>query len=198
MLHSPLLAVLLKGHLWIERSLEATLRFRLAHPDKVLTTRLQFEAKLRWCHALGAIDEATYSSLASINSLRNRVAHRVDFSPEASDVAAVVGTLPANSLTIYEIMMEDSESIKIDDPTIRSLVACIHSLLIILEYAQMVHAWESEHNNAIITHGIIRAIHERLGKSSEEAERLANDSNPVPPRPDPRTIWADYVPEPLS
>lgn len=73
------LSVLVKGHLWVERCLNRAIELRADDPSALGTDRLTFAVKLRIAQAFGAVTPEHASVIASLNAIRNRAAHRVDY-----------------------------------------------------------------------------------------------------------------------
>jgi|SRR6185369_5562304 len=95
--------MLLKGHLILEQCLNEFLRFYIPDGTDLERLNLTFARKLDLLHALGyRLPGATASDgahIREINRIRNKLAHRLDFSDYHADLkrwaCAVVGYTPA-------------------------------------------------------------------------------------------------------
>ena len=76
---APELSVVLRGHLLIERVVEALIAQRMKHPDRFFRNhRVTFEMKADLASALGALPDAHLSAAKALNNIRNAYAHRED------------------------------------------------------------------------------------------------------------------------
>ncbi len=71
------LSPILKGHLFIERVLEALISNNVQHPEALFKKhRLSFEVKVDFARSLGLLPENYVSAFKSINNVRNKYAHK--------------------------------------------------------------------------------------------------------------------------
>jgi len=76
---SPELSSVLRGHLLIERTIEALIAKNLARPEKLMDRhRITFEMKVDLADALGILPSAYVGAAKALNGIRNRYAHRED------------------------------------------------------------------------------------------------------------------------
>lgn len=87
------LSVLVKGHLWVERCLNRAIELRADEPTALGTDRLTFALKLRIAQAFGAVTPEHASVIATLNAIRNRAAHRVDYDLVDDELDALVTAL---------------------------------------------------------------------------------------------------------
>lgn len=74
---APELSVVLRGHLLIERVIEALIAQRMKHPDRFFQNhRVAFEMKVDLASALGVLPDAHVSAAKALNNIRNAYAHR--------------------------------------------------------------------------------------------------------------------------
>lgn len=94
-LHSTedILAFIIRGHLYCEASLVELLRQSFKNPDAVNIDRLTFSLKVNLCSALGSLTPDLRSGLLQLNSLRNKIAHNLEYEVQESDQVDLINTL---------------------------------------------------------------------------------------------------------
>jgi len=76
---APELSKILRGHLLVERTLEALISKKLAKPKKFFENhRVTFEMKVDLADALGVLPPSHVSAAKALNNIRNAYAHRED------------------------------------------------------------------------------------------------------------------------
>lgn len=76
---SPELTSILRGHLLIERTIEALIAKKLTKPKKLFDNhRVTFEMKVDLADAMGVLPPAHVSAAKALNNIRNAYAHRED------------------------------------------------------------------------------------------------------------------------
>lgn len=76
---SPELSSILRGHLLIERTIEALIAKKLAKPKKLFDNhRVTFEMKVDLADAMGVLPPAYVGAAKALNGIRNAYAHRED------------------------------------------------------------------------------------------------------------------------
>lgn len=76
---APELSAVLRGHMLIERVIEALIAGRMKHPSHLLDRhRLTFELKVDLASALGVIPDTLLGAAKALNNIRNAYAHRED------------------------------------------------------------------------------------------------------------------------
>lgn len=73
------LSPILRGHIFIEKILEAHISKSLHFPKALFSKNRSFDLKLDLARAMGLLDEKYYSSFKSLNSIRNNYAHRATY-----------------------------------------------------------------------------------------------------------------------
>ena len=74
---APELSVVLRGHLLIERVVEALISQKMKHPNRFFNNqRISFEMKLDLASALDVLPETHLSAAKALNNIRNSYAHR--------------------------------------------------------------------------------------------------------------------------
>ncbi|MET3657810.1 hypothetical protein [Sporosarcina psychrophila] len=87
------LQVILRGHLYIEREITGMLRIILEYPDEILSDRFMFMNKVNLAVALGIIKKEDKSVLNKVNSLRNKLAHKLNYSCNEKDYSGLSDSL---------------------------------------------------------------------------------------------------------
>ena len=76
---APELSKILRGHLLIERTVEALIARKLEKPKKLFDYhRITFEMKVDLADALGVLPPSHVSAAKALNNIRNAYAHRED------------------------------------------------------------------------------------------------------------------------
>lgn len=80
--------ILLKGHLLMEEAITDLLRCHMEYPSQFKDLRLSFEQKTRLllCFERSHITDNDRSSILKVNSIRNKLAHKVDFTDYHDDL----------------------------------------------------------------------------------------------------------------
>jgi len=80
-LDAPELSVVLRGHMLIERVIEALISEKMTSPEKFFgNQRVSFEMKCDLATSLGVIPDAHFGAAKALNNIRNAYAHREDHS----------------------------------------------------------------------------------------------------------------------
>lgn len=82
---SPLLELVVRIHLYIENHLFKLISKNLEKPS-ILENKISFRTLVDIGEAMGTIQSDMASVLRSLNSIRNKYAHRIQFEPEDTDV----------------------------------------------------------------------------------------------------------------
>ena len=85
--------VIVRGHLYCESALAQLLRTNLKHPEEMPIDRLEFQAKVNLCSALGLTDVVLKPGLCQLATLRNKYVHRLDYEATAKDQADLVNSI---------------------------------------------------------------------------------------------------------
>lgn len=80
------LGFVVRTHLYIEAALIQLIESALENPSEIDLDRLRFPSKVDLGIALGCLSGEARSGILSLNTLRNRVAHRLDYEVSQSDV----------------------------------------------------------------------------------------------------------------
>lgn len=71
--------VVIKGHLLIEQELAKLIELHLQAPSEAKNIHKKFAAKLELAAAIGALSKEERSTLSKFNSIRNSIAHNINF-----------------------------------------------------------------------------------------------------------------------
>lgn len=75
-----LFSVIIKGHLYCESVLSHLIEEVLPYPEHLNIARLDYQAKVNLCCALGVVPERYKTSLTHLGKLRNKFSHNLNFS----------------------------------------------------------------------------------------------------------------------
>jgi hypothetical protein len=81
------IGVVIRGHLYIERSVEACIDAYLPHPVPYANPILTCDVKIILAQCIGILSVAECSVLKAINALRNKIAHEDHYEPTPQDVS---------------------------------------------------------------------------------------------------------------
>ncbi|MFE5759818.1 hypothetical protein ACFQ7I_40025 [Streptomyces massasporeus] len=104
---SPL-ELVIRAHLWIESRMIELLGDLVPFPDRIDFDRFTFPQKVALVAAHGALDKADVPAYLKLNSMRNKLAHRLDAALTAEDEAALINCLSAD---LREVSMVDEPEI---------------------------------------------------------------------------------------
>lgn len=78
---------ILKGHIFIEKVLEALISNHLKNPEAFFKNRRTFELKIDLAKAMGLINDKYVSAFKAINNVRNNYAHVHDYQVSIEDLS---------------------------------------------------------------------------------------------------------------
>jgi hypothetical protein len=86
--------MVIRVHLYFEQLLGWGLEQHLQHPETLLSGQgLRYNQKVRFCYALGLIDDECLAFLRALGTLRNQFGHKLGKVLTDADVASLVGPL---------------------------------------------------------------------------------------------------------
>ena len=85
--------VVVRGHLYCESALAEVLRKHLQRPEEIQIDRLEFQAKVNLCSALGALALELKPGLTQLGKLRNKYVHQLDYKATENDQTDLVNSL---------------------------------------------------------------------------------------------------------
>lgn len=100
------ISTILRGHLYIENTLDEMLKIELKRPDLIDLSNVNFSVKPRLCAALGIIDQRTANLCIKINKVRNSLAHHLD---NNLDISVLEDLLTEYHPTLRENFIADVE-----------------------------------------------------------------------------------------
>lgn len=83
------LSPILRGHIFIEKILEALIAKSLPHPKALFSRNRSFDLKLDLAKAMGLLGEKHYSSFRALNNIRNNYAHRANYKISLEEISAL-------------------------------------------------------------------------------------------------------------
>lgn len=94
------LAIVLKSHLFIEKTTEDILTYSLEYPNKSIDDRKSFSYKVNLLEALGYDRKNMISRLRAINDIRNEYAHNLEYKISKEDIKPLVKNLSINNKSL--------------------------------------------------------------------------------------------------
>ena len=86
--------VLIRGHLYCEAALADLLRQNLKFPEELNIDRLDYQAKVNLCAALGLFGAfALKPGMSKLGSLRNRFVHQLEYKATEQDLTDLLNTV---------------------------------------------------------------------------------------------------------
>ena len=80
------LTPILKGHLFIEKTLEAAISKKLSKPSGFFNKRRTFELKLDLANSMGLLDHNLFSAIKAANNIRNNYSHKDNYSVSIAEL----------------------------------------------------------------------------------------------------------------
>ena len=80
----------MRGHLAIEYFINTIFNLKLVRGKKDLTEGLSFDKKLKLVNSIGLINSDVFSSIKTLNTLRNKIAHQFDYRISEEDLMVVI------------------------------------------------------------------------------------------------------------
>jgi hypothetical protein len=118
---------LTRGHLFCESALARILTKAVKRPDALDVDRLDYQAKVNLCNALGLIPESLVPGLVKLGKFRNRFVHQLDYIATVQDQSDFINTLRSTCGEPAEYYL----SRRIDFPN--GIRRCILILFLLLE-----------------------------------------------------------------
>ncbi|MEU6509156.1 hypothetical protein [Streptomyces sp. NPDC046942] len=105
---SPL-ELVIRAHLWIESRMIELLCDLVPYPDRIDFDRFTFPQKVALVAAHGALEQEDVPAYLKLNSMRNKVAHRLEAALSAEDEAALINCL---SPKLRHVSMVDEPGVR--------------------------------------------------------------------------------------
>jgi hypothetical protein len=127
---------LIQAHLYFDHVLTAMLVEALMNADAINASRMGFAQKAQLINAMGLLPQELISPIEFINSLRNKIAHQLDFSISEQDIKDLANCVPRD----LRDTMVDFEGLSAAEP-----LGLHHLLVVVLlnvEVARQRHAYQ--------------------------------------------------------
>ncbi|WHM32975.1 hypothetical protein OH540_24205 [Streptomyces sp. BPPL-273] len=165
---SPL-ELVMRGHLWIESRLIDLLHDIVPFPDRIDFDRFTFPQKVALVAAHGGLEGDDVAAYLKLNSMRNKVAHRLDAALSSEDEVALINCLSA-SLRHSSMVDDPSVSSKSWPYSLRHIMA---AMIIRLEHRHKELLRAREDQRALMAE-VRRVTHElRTEREQREVARSA-------------------------
>lgn len=165
------LVVLIKAHLWVERSLNEILEAKLEAPEALKVEGMQFGNKVNLLAALGLLAERWAAPIRRLNTMRNHAAHRLDWDLTDDEAEALIRDIERDA--------DVRPATTVNARLVRALVY----VLGYLEGQRRIVVHVAEHEDVLAANRYLRAHYQRLGQSQEQSILNAELLAPRPPIP---------------
>jgi hypothetical protein len=128
-----MLALVIRGHIYLEHVLIQTLSEEMARPDEMEMRRLSFPSKLDLGIAMGLIDGTWRPAVNRINEMRNKMAHRLEYNFEDRDKLELWRMMPKYA---QDICFDEKEDWSEADAQKLEWVKIISAVVIMLEVSR--------------------------------------------------------------
>ncbi len=98
--------VVIQAHLYLDHVITATLIDALVRPDAIEPRKLAFSQKLDLVHAMGLLPSPMIHAIRYVNTLRNSIAHRLDFEVTPAEREKLRSVCPPMVRQILEESLE--------------------------------------------------------------------------------------------
>ncbi len=109
---------ILKAHLFIERLVDSLIEEKLDKPESFLKNQVSFNLKVDLAHSLGVLTDRLVSSIKSLNSIRNKYAHNLDYQVSFDEL----NSLKLNWAEVQNETFDAAKTKGIEDAT---MIACL-------------------------------------------------------------------------
>lgn len=159
------LVMVIKAHLWLERSLNRMLEAEMKRPEALRSVRLQFSQKLNLVEALGVLPPDRAAVFRELNKVRNSAAHRVEWTLTEDDMQQIIDS-------VRSIGWEPSSG---DARGLQGLLDAFTFLLGYLDTWADVREWGATNADAIATRRYLLEHFQSKGHTVDEAVLLTNE-----------------------
>jgi hypothetical protein len=181
------LSIVLRGHLYVEGTLNTILEIVMARPDAMKIDRLGFRQKLDLVDAFGLLGPDLVTPLRELNRLRNRLAHNLDGEPTPEEISDLItgtrGPVRESYQAVVALGPPHDGTSNPAGPTLDLLRTWFFSLVMLLDFQAQLREYEKIYQTQIMQ---FHAIKYRDPDASDEAVR---DFVGLPAPPDPRQAW---------
>ncbi len=165
------LVVVIKAHLWLERSINSCLEIRLDRPEALNIERMGFQQKANLVAALGMIDEQRADVIQRINTVRNHAAHRLDWELSDDETQSLIEQIAPSEF-------RDS-----DQSLNELLVLALTQLVGYVEGKAVAERYLLDNRDAIAARHHLTRHFQASGETFEAAKAQAVAFTPLPPMP---------------
>lgn len=110
------MTIIVRAHLHLEHVIIQLIVESLVHPDAIALGKLSFPSKCDLAIALGLIPRNWRTAIIGINEVRNRVAHRLDFSFSLDDEKKIKRSMPSGYIAAVQFELgKKEEDINVTD-----------------------------------------------------------------------------------
>lgn len=165
------LELVMRGHLWIESRMIDLLNDIVPFPSRIDFGRFTFPQKVALVAAHGGLDDDDVAAYLKLNSMRNKVAHRLDAALSAEDEVALINCL---SPVLRGSSLVDDRRVA-GQPWPYALRHIMAAMIIHVEHR---HAalLQARADKRALDAEVIRVTHElRTEREQREAARTASD-----------------------
>ena len=147
--NSDLTGKVLRGHLWLEYSIEEGLRRTVASYEHFEKTRLSFSAKIHLARSMNISEEDEYRVVLFLNRIRNNIAHQFSYvlTPE---IERQLLNLSSPRLIRTGIIKESREFPEGIQRIFTTLVVGLHLKVDHIEAHQRFDRWQKEKTMSVI------------------------------------------------
>ena len=108
------LQILVRGHLHVESRLNELISLRLSEPNQLDLSELSFPRRLDLAAALGCISASDKPPYLILNSLRNKLAHNLNYQVTTKDLHNLVNSMPSLIRNIHKKNLKRIPPVKED------------------------------------------------------------------------------------
>lgn len=190
-----LLALVLKGHLWLEACLNRALEVSLPDPGRLNLERDSFARKVALAASMCAIPRESDVFLLALNRLRNELAHKLDREVIVADLEKMRASMRGPLGETYNGL---SDALRGDGTVGGDLKVVFMYMVMAIEHHTMLHEWEKRYATELGTYRLVLALRERLAengaseKAHDDDALIASYRPPDPPTPE--KVWIGYPP----
>lgn len=180
------LALVLKGHLWLEACVNRALEVSFHDSTRLALERESFARKVNLAVALHAIPRDADRFLLAVNRLRNAIAHQLDREVTSEDVAQLKASIEGHLRVMYdEVPKSSSPDLSLLDEFKNMLLFMVMAI----EHATMMREYEKTYQTEISTYQLLLELR-KLTNGTGNDDVIEANRPPAPP--DPRAVWSQW------
>lgn len=140
---------ILRGHLWLEYSIEEVLRRRVASYEHFEKARLSFSAKIHLARSMSILQDDEYAVVMFINRIRNNLAHQFTY-VVTPDVEAQLIQLASPDIRRTGRIKDTTEFPSGFEGIFMTLVVRLHMRVDHIEAHRRFDGWQDDQTTAIV------------------------------------------------